>query len=174
MNNKVLTFSALMAALTNILSMEFIAIPVVFGPFSSKIHFSQIPIFLSGCLAGPWAGLLTGAIGGLYMSVTVVPFIVGGLGILGFCCGFLSKRLNLKPFLSSMLAWCIQSVYVLVTDYFWFTAVNTMPRPVALGVVSNILLKLTIEAVISSVVVEVLVHSIKRAGYYPSFNNLER
>jgi hypothetical protein len=169
MKSKILTFAALMAALTNILSLEPFAIPIIFGPFVSKIHLSQLPIFLSGCIAGPWAGLLTGAIGGIYMSITTVPFIIGGLGILGFSSGILSKRLNLRPFYSSILAWCIQSVYVLITDYFWFTAVNMMPSPVALGVVTNILVKLTIEAVLSSFLVEILILSIKRVGYYSLF-----
>ena len=167
--NKIIVFAALMAALANVLSVEPFVIPVIFGPFVSRIHLSQLPIFLSGCLAGPWAGLITGAVGGIYMSVTVVPFIVGGLGLLGFSSGFLSKRLGLRPFLASMLAWCIQAIYVSVTDYFWFTAISGMPHPVAVGVVSNILIKLTVEAVISSVLVEVLILSIMRSGYYSYF-----
>jgi hypothetical protein len=169
MKSKIITFAALMAALTNILSLEPFAIPIVFGPFVSKSHFSQLPIFLSGCLAGPWAGFLTGAIGGIYMSFTAVPFIVGGLGILGFSSGFLAKRFNLRPIFSTILAWCIQSVYVLITDYFWFTAVNMMPHSVALAVVTNILIKLTIEVILSSFLVEILIISIKRAGYYSLF-----
>ena len=169
MKTKILVFAVLMAALANVLSVEPFVIPVVLGPFVSRIHLSQLPIFLSGCLAGPWAGLVTGAVGGIYMSVTVVPFIVGGLGLLGFSSGFLSKRLKLRPFLASMLAWCIQAVYVSVTDYLWFTAVSGMPHPVAVGVVSSILIKLTVEAVISSVLVEWLIVSIRRSGYYSYF-----
>jgi hypothetical protein len=159
-----------MAAAANVLSAEPFVIPIALGPFVSRIHLSQLPIFLSGCLAGPIAGLITGAIGGIYMSVTVVPFIVGGLGLLGLSSGFLSKRMGLRPILSSLLAWGIQAVYVSVTDYFWFTAVSGMPHPVAVGVVSNILLKLTVEAVVSSVLVDVLIGSIKRTGYYSYFN----
>jgi uncharacterized membrane protein len=169
MKTKIVIFAALMAALTNVLSVEPFAIPLVLGPFVSKIHLSQLPIFLSSCLAGPWAGLVTGAIGGIYMSVTAVPFIVGGLGLLGFSSGFLSRSWGLRPFLASLLAWCVQAVYVFITDYFWFTAVSGMPHPVAIGVVSNILIKLTVEAVISSILVEVLILSIKRSGYYSYF-----
>ena len=169
MKTKIVVFAALMAALANVLSVEPFVIPVVLGPFVSRIHLSQLPVFLSGCLAGPWAGMVTGAIGGIYMSVTVVPFIVGGLGLLGFSSGFLSRRLGLRPFLASMLAWCIQAVYVFVTDYFWFTTVSGMPHPVAVGLVSNILIKLTVEAVISSVLVEWLILSIRRSGYYSYF-----
>lgn len=167
--SKVLTFATLMAALTNILSIEPFAIPIILGPFVSKIHLSQLPIFLSGCIAGPWAGLITGTIGGLYMSFTTVPFIIGGLGILGFSSGFIHKRLNLRPFQSSILAWIIQSAYVFVTDYFWFTSINMIPHTIAFGVVTNILIKLSVEVIISSVLVEILIFSIKRAGYYSFF-----
>jgi thiamine transporter ThiT len=169
MKTKIVVFAALMAALANVLSVEPFVIPIVLGPFVSRIHLSQLPIFLSGCLAGPWAGLVTGAVGGIYMSVTAVPFIVGGLGLLGFSSGFFSKRVGLRPVLASVLAWCVQAVYVSVTDYFWFTAVSGMPHPVAVGVVSNILIKLTVEAVISSVLVEWLIFSIRRSGYYSYF-----
>ena len=169
MKTKIVVFAALMAALTNVLSVEPFVIPVILGPFVSRIHLSQLPVFLSGCIAGPWAGLVTGAVGGIYMSVTVVPFIVGGLGLLGFSSGFLSRRLGLRPFLASVLAWCFQAVYVSVTDYFWFTTVSGMPHPVAVGVVSNILITLTVEAVISSVLVEWLILSIRKSGYYSYF-----
>jgi thiamine transporter ThiT len=169
MKTKIVIFAALMAALTNVLSVEPFAIPLVLGPFVSRIHLSQLPIFLSSCLAGPWAGLVTGAIGGIYMSVTAVPFIVGGLGLLGFSSGFLSRRWGLRPFLASLLAWCVQAVYVFITDYFWFMAVTGMPHPVAIGVVSNILIKLTVEVAISSILVEMLILSIKRSGYYSYF-----
>jgi riboflavin transporter FmnP len=168
-NFKVLTFAALMAALTNILSIEPFAIPIILGPFGSKIHLSQLPIFLSGCIAGPWAGLITGSIGGLYMSFTAVPFIIGGLGLLGFSSGFIYKRLNLRPFQASILAWIIQSIYVFLTDYFWFTSINMMSHNVAVGVVTNILIKLSVEVIISSVLVEILIYSITRAGYISFF-----
>ena len=89
---KALSVAALMAALANILSTEALTIPIVIGPFASKIHFTQLPIFISAALAGSYAGLLTGAIGGLYMSYTVgIPFIVGGLAILGLSAGVLAR-----------------------------------------------------------------------------------
>jgi len=170
-NTKILTFAGLMAALSNILSMDPFVIPVTIGPFASKIHFAQLPIFLSGCLAGPYAGLLTGVAGGLYMSVTVIPFIIGGLGLLGLSTGLISKRLKLRPFFSSIIAWCIQSVYVFFTDYVWFTSFQLMPRKVAFGVVTTILIKLTVEAIISSILAEILLPSLKRAGLSSMLDN---
>ncbi len=162
---KMLTIAALMAALSNILSVEPLTIPLVIGPFSSKVHFSQAPIFIGSVLAGPWAGLLTGAIGGLYMAYSVgIPFIIGGLAILGFSAGLLAKRLKMRPFLSSILAWCVQAPYVFATDYVWFVYSGMMPSPVALTVVTTIPIKNTVEAVIASILTEVIVQAIKRAG----------
>ncbi len=161
---KVLAVAALMAALSNLLSTEFFTIPISIGPIVSRVHFTQIPIFLSGYLAGPWAGLLTGAVGGLYMSFTMIPFVFGGLALLGFSTGFLAKRLKFRPFLSSIFAWVIQGVYVYVTDYYWFTSIQSMPGSVAVGVITTIMTKLTIEAIIASIFVEIVILSLKRTG----------
>jgi uncharacterized membrane protein len=162
---KALTISALMAALANLLSTEVFTIPIVLGPFASKFHFTQLPIFISALLAGPFAGLLTGAIGGLYMSYTAgIPFIIGGLGILGCSTGFLAHRLNQRPLVSSLFAWGIQAPYVLVTDYVWFVFSRLMPSSVAVTVISTILLNLTIEAIIASIIATTVVHYITRSG----------
>ena len=162
---KALTVSALMAALANILSTEVLTIPIVIGPFASKIHFTQLPIFISAILSGPLAGLLTGAIGGLYMSYTAgIPFIIVGLAILGFSAGLLAHRLKLRPLLSSIFAWCIQAPYVFVTDYVWFVFTRLMPSSVALTVITTILINLSIEAVITSIIATTIVHYIKRTG----------
>jgi riboflavin transporter FmnP len=160
---KLLAFAALMAALSNILSVEPFAVPIPASPFPPKVHFTQLPIFLSGIIAGPWAGMLTGAVGGLYMSVTMIPFIVGGLALLGTSAGLLAKRL--RPSFSAILAWCVQAPYVFVTDYFWFTSFKLMPSQAAFTLITTLILpKLTIEAIISAVLVEILVPYIKRAG----------
>jgi len=162
---KTLTLVAAMAALSNILSLEPFVIPIAIGSFSSKIHFTQLPILVSSILAGPWVGLLTGAIGGLYMSFSVgVPFIVGGLALLGFSAGLFAERRRLRPFFSSILGWCVQAPYVLVTDYIWFVFWGLMPPSVVLAVVTTILVKLTVEAVIASILAEILISYIKRAG----------
>ena len=85
------------------------------------------------------------------MSFSVeIPFIVGGLAILGFTSGFLANRIGLKPIFSGILAWGIQAPYVLVTDYVWFIFSRGMPSPVAFTTVIIILLTLTVEALIAS------------------------
>jgi uncharacterized membrane protein len=162
---KKLTLAAMMAALATILSLDLFVIPIAIGPFSSKIHFTQLPIFISGFLAGPWIGLLTGAIGGIYMSFSVgIPFIIGGLALLGFSTGLFAKKMKLNPFFSSILAWCVQAPYVFVTDYAWFVVSGVMPSPAALTVVTTILVNLTVEAIISSFLAEVVIRYIKRIG----------
>jgi uncharacterized membrane protein len=159
-----LTIVALMAALSNVLSVEPFVLPVVLGPFTTRIHFSQLPILIAGILGGPWAGLLTGAVGGVYMSFTVIPFILGGLALLGFSAGLFAKRLKSRPFFSCILAWCVQAPYVLVTDYLWFASSRLLPQSVAWTTVSTILVLLTVEAVIASVLAEILIIAVKRAG----------
>lgn len=151
-----------MAALSIILSIEPFAIPIVIGPFNSKIHFSQIPIFISGILAGPWAGLLTGAIGGLYMSIVRIPFIIGGFAILGLATGFFAKKLKIRLLFAGIIAWCIQAPYVFVTDYIWFVYFTAMPPSVALTTIITILLKLTVESLIAAVFVTIIIPYIKR------------
>jgi uncharacterized membrane protein len=162
---KVITVAAMMATLANLLSAEPLTIPFVIGPFTSKIHFTQLPIFISAALLGPIAGFLTGAIGGLYMSYTVgIPFVMGGLAILGFSAGFLAHRFALRPLLSSFFAWCIQAPYVFITDYLWFVYSRFMPSSIALTVITTILITLTIEAIIASVIATMIVHYIQRTG----------
>lgn len=162
---KVIVFAAVMAAVANILSLDFLVIPVVIGPFSSRFHISQLAILVSGTFAGPLSGLLTGTIGGIYMSYSVsIPFIIGGLALLGLSAGLFAKKLKLRPFFASVLAWCVQAPYVLVTDYAWFVYSKLMPSGVALTVVSTILVNMTIETIVASILDEAIVHYLKRTG----------
>ena len=162
---KVLVFAAVMAAIANILSLDFFVIPIIIGPFASRIHISQLAILVSGTFAGPFSGLITGAIGGIYMSYSVsIPFIIGGLALLGFSAGLFTKKLKLRPFLSSILAWCVQAPYVLVSDYVWFVYSILMPSQVALTVVTTILINMTVETVIASILTEIIVRYLKRTG----------
>lgn len=142
---------AVMVALSNILSTPPFVIPVAIGPFNSSIHLTQLPILISGIFAGPLAGLITGAIGGLYMSFSVgIPFISGGLAILGLASGFFANKIGVRPFFSGVLAWIVQAPYVLVTDYIWFLFSIKMSSSTALTTVMIILLNLTVEALIAS------------------------
>ena len=165
---KTLTFVAVMAALANILSVPPFAVPIAIGSYETSIHLTQIPIMLTGILAGPWAGMLTGAVGGLYMSFFRIPFIILGLAILGAAAGFFSKKFKLRPFFSAILAWVIQAPYVFVTDYIWFAFLAPSPPPFVMTAVVGILVKLTAEAVIASALISILVPYIKRPGLFTS------
>jgi len=158
---KAIALVALMAALANILS---VGITITLGTFTTAIHFSQLPIFMAGILGGPIAGLMTGAIGGVVSSFVIlpkIPFIIGGLAILGGAAGFFTKRF--RPLFAGILAWLVQAPYVAVTDYVWFTLFMQRTPQTAWAVIASILILLTIEAVISGVLAEVITAYMKKA-----------
>ncbi|MFW6110468.1 MAG: ECF transporter S component [Thermoproteota archaeon] len=163
---KALSLTAILGALANVLAFPPVAIPIAIGSFESSIHFSQIPIFLCGVLAGPVYGLIVGALGGFFMAAfrPGIPFIFGGLALLGLTNGFLVKKL--RPAFSGILAWGIQSPYVVITDYVWFTLFIERTPGVTGGILTTIIIKLTIEAVISAVLTDIIVHSISEAGLF--------
>lgn len=159
---KTVAFAALMAALANVMSLPPLAVPLQIGEFTSAVHFFQLAIFLCGILAGPWAGLVGGAVGGLYMSVTKIPFIVGGIAILGVSVGLFAKKV--RPVFAGLLAWLVQAPYVLVTDYVWFTLFVGNSSAVAWAIVIPIMINLTLQAVICAILADIIIHYLKRAG----------
>ena len=128
---------------------------------TASIHFFQLAIFLSGILAGPWAGLLTGAVGSLYMGITKIPFIIGGIAILGACTGLFAKKF--RPATACLLAWLVQAPYIVVTDYVWFTYFGNPPA-VALSIITTIMVTLGLEALVCAVLADVIAHFVKKAG----------
>ena len=159
---KTVAFVALMAALANVMSVPPLAIPLPLGGFTSAIHFFQLAIFLCGILAGPWAGLVGGAVGGLYMSVTKIPFVVGGIAILGVSVGLFAKKV--RPVFAGLLAWLVQAPYVLVTDYVWFTLFVGNSSAIAWAIVIPIMINLTLQAVICAILADIITHYVKRPG----------
>ena len=159
---KTIAFVALMAALANVMSIPPLAIPLPLGTFTSSIHFFQLAIFLSGILAGPWAGLLSGAVGSLYMGITRIPFVIGGIAILGACTGLFAKKF--RPVTACLLAWLAQAPYIILTDYVWFTYFVGTPSGVALGLLTPIIVNLGLQAVVCAVLADVIVHFVRKAG----------
>jgi len=162
---KALALATIMGALANILAFPPIAVPISIGGFESSIHFSQLPIFICGALTGPLYGLITGVIGSLYMGTVLpgIPFVIVGLGILGLANGFFAEKL--RPAFSGVLAWCVQAPYVVATDYVWFTLFLEKAPAATWVILTSIMVKLTIEAVISAMLADVLIHYIKKAGF---------
>jgi thiamine transporter ThiT len=159
---KTIAFVAVMAALANVMSVPPLAIPLQIGGFTSAVHFFQLAIFLCGILAGYWAGLLGGAVGGLYMGVTRIPFVVGGIALLGFSVGLFAKKV--RPVLAGLLAWLVQAPYVLVTDYVWFTLFVGNSSAAAWAIIAPIMVNLTLQSVICAVLADVIIHYLNRAG----------
>ena len=165
---KTVPFVALMAALANVMSLPPIAIPLQIGGYTSAIHFFQLAIFLCGIIAGPYAGLVGGVVGSLYMSVTKIPFVVGGIAILGFSVGFFAKKV--RPVFAGLLAWLIQAPYVLVTDYIWLMLFVGNSSAMAWAIITPIMINLTLQAVICAVLADIIIHYLKRAGINLNFN----
>jgi len=159
---KVLAFTALMAALANVLSVPPLAVPITFSGFESSVHFFQLAIFLAAILANPWAGIVAGAVGSLYMSVTKIPFIVGGIAILGGSAGLFAKRV--RPVFAGLLAFLVQAPYTLVTDYVWFTLFGGKSSAIAWAIITPIMINLTLQAIICAILADIIIHYLKRAG----------
>lgn len=157
LKTQMFSFIALMAALASVLSLPPIAVPIT--P-ELTVHFSQLPIFIAGVVTGPVGGVMTGAVGGLYMSFTRIPFIVGGLAILGLTTGLFSRKM--RPLLSCALAWLVQAPYVAVTDYVWASVFLHRAPQAAWAFVASIMAVLTVEAVISAALAEIIVRYLKR------------
>ena len=100
------------------------------------------------------------------MSIIRIPLILGGLATLGLAVGFFVKRPKMRPLFACILVWCVQAPYVFVSDYIWFVYFTPMPTSVALTTIGTILVKLTIESLISAVFVEFLIPYIKRLGLF--------
>jgi len=96
------------------------------------------------------------------MSVTKIPFVVGGIAILGGSVGLFAKKV--RPVFAGLLAWLVQAPYVLVTDYVWFTLFAGKSSAIAWGLVIPIMINLTLEALVCAILVDVIIHYIKRAG----------
>ena len=159
---KTIAFVALMAALANVMSIPPLAIPLPLGAFTASIHFFQLAIFLCGILTGSWAGLFSGAVGSLYMSITRIPFIIGGIAILGACTGLFAKKF--RPVTACLLAWVVQAPYIFVSDYVWFTYFLGNPPAVAFSILTPIMVTLGLEAVVCAVLANVIVHYVRKAG----------
>jgi uncharacterized membrane protein len=140
---RLVALTAVLSALTIVLSL--LSVPFM---FSSRIHFFQTGILLAGAIGGPFSGLITGLIGGLYMaSVRSDPTIVIGNGLLGLFVGIFSVRV--RPLYAGVLAWVlIQAPWVFFTGTFIFRV-----PAVAMQV---ILLLLTVEDIICAAAVDIL------------------
>ena len=143
-------YSSRFAAFTAVMSAVAVALSALSVPFvlGLRIHFFQIAIILAGVIGGPVSGLVTGAIGGVYMAaLRSDPTIVVGNALLGLFTGLFVRKM--RPALAGIAAWVlIQAPWIYLTG----TYVLHVP-----GVVMQaILATLTVEDVSCAVIADVL------------------
>ena len=113
-NYKSITLLAVLILLPNLLGI--INIPTSLG-FS--IHFFQIAVFLAALIYGPWAGLLSGAIGSAYSAITMNnPYIIVGNMILGFFVGYFASK-KFHTLVSVALSFLIQLPWLIMSDHYF-------------------------------------------------------
>jgi len=98
------------------------------------------------------------------MSVTRIPFVIGGIAILGLTTGFFAKKV--RPVFAGLLAWIVQAPYVIATNYVWFTLFAGNSPVAAWAVITPIMINLTLQAVSCAVLAEMIIHYLKRAGIH--------
>lgn len=152
MTSKQIAFTAVMCAVANVLGL--FAIPIG----TTKIHFMQLPIILSGLALGPWVGGLVGFIGAAAMAFNLTPtnpYILLGNAILGFFTGlfylYLGK-MRVRPIIPQVIsvlgAYIVQAPYVYVTDVYFIA----MPPSLVLAILLKLLLEDVISVLLSHVI----------------------
>ena len=112
-NRKTAGVLMLLVFLPNILSMVNLT-----TPGGVKLHTFQVAIFLAASLLGPLGGLLSGLVGSLFSALTLSnPYLMIGNGILGFFTGWFLRR-GIRPIFAVWLAFCLQLLWLVPTDYF--------------------------------------------------------
>jgi len=136
-------FTAIMTAVAVVLSA--LSVPFVLG---LRIHFFQVAIMLAGVIGGPVSGLVTGAIGGVYMAaLRSDPTILVGNALLGLFTGLFVRKM--RPVLAGILAWIlIQAPWLYLTG----TYILNVPGLV----MQTILITLTVEDFVCAVIADVL------------------
>ena len=145
-----MTYSSRLAAFTAVMSALAVALSALSVPFvlGLRVHFFQVAIMLAGVIAGPVPGLVTGAIGGVYVAaLRSDPTIVVGNALLGLFTGLFVRKM--RPVLAGILAWVlIQAPWLYLTG----TYILNVPAVV----MQTILATLTVEDVICAVIADVL------------------
>ena len=145
-----MTYSSRLAAFTAVMSALAVALSALSVPFvlGLRVHFFQVAIMLAGVIGGPVPGLVTGAIGGVYVAaLRSDPTIVVGNALLGLFTGLFVRKM--RPVLAGILAWVlIQAPWLYLTG----TYILNVPAVV----MQTILATLTVEDIICAVIADVL------------------
>ena len=142
-HTKKIAFTALMSSLA--VCMSLFTLPFLFGV---NIHLFQVAILIAAAGGGPISGIITGLFGGIYMaSMRGDVTIIIGNGLIGLFAGFLIRKF--RPMIAGPLSWFLIQmpwIYIIDTYFYRFPSV----------VVETILTVLTVEILISSLIVDVL------------------
>ncbi|MFH2027920.1 MAG: hypothetical protein ABIJ08_02165 [Nanoarchaeota archaeon] len=112
-----------------------------------KIHFFQYLIFLAAVIYGPTGGLISGAFGSFYTSITMNnPYIAIGNMILGLFVGLL-VRLRWNMILAVLTAYLIQLPWLYYSDIY----LAHMPFNVVIGVIIALSISNTIWAIMTRI-----------------------
>lgn len=108
--------------------------------FGLRVHFFQYAIFLAAILYGPIGGMVSGAVGSVYVAMALGnPYIVVGNVILGFVFG-LFVRLKWNLVISVLAAYAIQLVWLIPSDiYLAHMPVNVVWMVVFSLLISNVI-----------------------------------
>jgi uncharacterized membrane protein len=132
--------------------LTFLAIlPNFFGminfqtPFGFKLHIFQYLIFLAAIIYGPIGGLISGAFGSFFTSISLNnPYILIGNIILGFFVGFFT-RLKWNVILAVLTAYLIQLPWLYYSDIY----LAHMPVKVVQGLILALFLSNTLWSVVT-------------------------
>ena len=130
-NWKTFAMLSFLALLPNFLGM--LQYTTVFG---LRIHFFQYAIFLAALLYGPVGGFVSGAIGSVYVAISLNnPYVIIGNIILGLCFG-LFIRYGWHWMAAVLAAYAIQMPWLWITDVYF----AKMPVLLVITVVASLLI----------------------------------
>jgi len=141
LNSRTVAFIATMTGLANVLGLLIIPAGIV------NIHFTQIPVILTGLAVGPLSGAFVGFFGFVVSAFRLPranPYILGGNAILGLFTGLIYSRIRgmkVRPIfpqaIAVSLAYLAQAPWVFLTDVY----LMAIPIPVVLGILAVLFLE---------------------------------
>ena len=154
MRIRLIVFTALMTAMTTVLTL--LSIPLASGFY----NFSDVPIFMSACLLGPIPALITGSLGAMLGDIILgytmyAPFTLLIKALEGVIAGLLFKAITklIKKQVPQSILYCLASIvsglemalgYFLVEGLLlakdsWTGGVANLPFNILQGVISAVI-----------------------------------
>jgi LytS/YehU family sensor histidine kinase len=185
-STKGLAFSAMMAAMGNVLSFLSIRItPLVpnipLGPVSVSLalDLSHLTTFIAAFFGGPIIGAFTGLLGGLVgafeFGFSQGNFITGfglpiGKALTGFVAGYVLKKIyrngnSLKLIISTVISYIPEALFTAVIFILLFPVFLGIPRAISNLIAIQILVKAFVEMIILGVVLNMILGNQSFSSY---------